>query len=192
MNPAEFFIEEIHEESNEKVDSLPLFIESYNLNLLPEIDKEINDSNSKEIVLRESTVSITTTFGELLRRDVINIFRNPMIFKSRVFQSIFLAVYIGGLYFNAGKQDYTDTIAWQTIVGYFFFQAIGNMMASLTPVSLIFPQEREVFLKEENSRLYGVAPYFISRNLVEIPYLIVFPLLFNVIIYWMVGQASTA
>lgn len=70
--------------------------------------------------------------------------------------------------------------------------AISNMMASLSPVSLVFPAERDVFLKEEGSRFYGVLPYFISRNVVEIPYLILCPLLVNLIMYWMVGQANTA
>ena len=48
-----------------------------------------------------------------------------------------------------------------------------------------------MFLKEEGSRFYGVLPYFISRNLVEIPYQLLFPMLTSLILYWMVGQAST-
>lgn len=117
--------------------------------------------------------------------------RNPMLFKSRVFQSIFLAIYTGGLYFNAGRKDYTDQINWAAIVGYFFFLAISSMMSSLSPVTLVFPAERQVFLKEESARMYSVVPYFMSRNIIEIPYMVLLPLLFNVIIYWMVGQSST-
>ncbi len=137
-------------------------------------------------------VSASSSFNELLKRDLINTVRNPMILKSRIFQSIFLAIYTGGLYFNAGKQSYTETVSWYSIVGYFFFLSISHMMASLSPVTLVFPSEKEVFLKEENSRLYGVLPYFLSRNIVELPYVVVIPLIFNCIIYWMVGQASTA
>lgn len=36
-----------------------------------------------------------------------------------------------------------------------------------------------------------MVPYFLSRNAIEIPYLIIFPLLFDVILYWMVGLANT-
>ena len=64
-------------------------------------------------------------------------------------------------------------------------------MAALLRASLVFPSERDVFLKEEGSRFYGVLPYFISRNLVEIPYQLLFPMLTSLILYWMVGQAST-
>jgi ATP-binding cassette subfamily G (WHITE) protein 2 len=115
-----------------------------------------------------------------------------MILKSKIFQSIFLALYTGGLYFNSGNGDYTNNITWSTMSGYFFFLSIACVMGSLSPVALVFPSEREVFLKEENSRLYGVVAYFLSRNFIEIPYLIFLPLIFILIIYWMVGQASTA
>ena len=40
--------------------------------------------------------------------------------------------------------------------------------------------------------MYSVFTYFISRSIVELPYLIVFPLIFDLIVYWMVGMASTA
>ncbi len=112
--------------------------------------------------------------------------------KSRLFQAVFLGIYTGGLYFNAGKQDYTDPIGWSTMVGYFFFIAISYMMGSLSPVTLVFPTEKEVFLKQENARLYSVLPYFLSRNIVELPYLFILPIIICSILYWMVGQASTA
>jgi ABC-type multidrug transport system permease subunit len=56
---------------------------------------------------------------------------------------------------------------------------------------MFFPLERNVFLKEKNSCLYGVVPYFISRNIVELPYTIIFPLLTSTIIYWFAGLHST-
>jgi ABC-type multidrug transport system permease subunit len=39
--------------------------------------------------------------------------------------------------------------------------------------------------------MYGVLPYFISRNIIDIPYLIVIPLFFQLIIYWMIGMGNT-
>ena len=66
------------------------------------------------------------------------------------------------------------------------------MMSALSPTVLAFPLDRMVFLKEENSRLYGVLPYFLSRSAIEIPYLLIMPLFFVLIFYWMVGLSSTA
>jgi ATP-binding cassette, subfamily G (WHITE), eye pigment precursor transporter len=36
-----------------------------------------------------------------------------------------------------------------------------------------------------------VLPYFLSRNAIELPYLVVMPMLFVLIFYWMIGLAST-
>ena len=69
---------------------------------------------------------------------------------------------------------------------------INFLMSALSPLALNFPLERIVFLKEENSRLYGVLPYFLSRSAIEIPYLLIMPLFFVLIFYWMVGLSSTA
>lgn len=65
-------------------------------------------------------------------------------------------------------------------------------MSSLSPVSIVFPKERVVFLKEEGSRLYGTFVFSLSRNIVELPFLIVIPLLWSCILYFMIGLALTA
>lgn len=70
--------------------------------------------------------------------------------------------------------------------------AINLLFMSLVPVQLVFPAERQVFLKEEGAKLYSVTPYFISRNLIEIPYSLIFPMITSLIIYWFAGLSSTA
>ena len=39
--------------------------------------------------------------------------------------------------------------------------------------------------------MYTVYAYFVSRNIIEIPYSVVFPLLQSLIMYWFVGLSST-
>jgi len=68
---------------------------------------------------------------------------------------------------------------------------ISMMMSSLSPVELVFPLERGVFLKEEGSKLYSTFNYFLSRNIVELPASFIFPLLMTLIMYWFVGLSST-
>lgn len=46
------------------------------------------------------------------------------------------------------------------------------------------PSERAVFLKEENSKMYGVSAYFISKNVTEAPPLVFIPTVFSLLIYW--------
>ena len=65
-------------------------------------------------------------------------------------------------------------------------------MQAVTPVAITFPLEHLIFLKEENSKMYTINEYFISRNLIEVPYMLLIPAIFILISYWMIGLASTA
>jgi len=40
--------------------------------------------------------------------------------------------------------------------------------------------------------MYGVLPYFLSRNIVEIPFLVLLPSVYILLVYWMFGFANTA
>lgn len=114
-----------------------------------------------------------------------------MMIKSRLFQTIVLFIYVSGLYCKF-KEDYTAKINWSSITGFFFFLALNGVFIAMVPVTLVFPKDRDVFLKEEGAKLYGVTAYFMSRNIVEIPYAFIFPMIQSLIVYWFVGLSSTA
>ena len=75
----------------------------------------------------------------LLKRDLVNIIRNPIVMQSRIFQVIFISIYTGGLYFNAGRGNYADTIQWSAIAGYLFFVSMDLFMQAMMPVVISFP-----------------------------------------------------
>jgi len=52
--------------------------------------------------------------------------------------------------------------------------------------------ERGLFLREQANRMYGVLPYYLTKSFVELPYQLVMPWLFSVIIYWAIGYRNTA
>lgn len=43
-----------------------------------------------------------------------------MLIRAKLFQAIFMALYIGGIYFDAGTKDYTRRTSWQSVTGYLF------------------------------------------------------------------------
>jgi len=59
-------------------------------------------------------------------------------------------------------------------------------MSAMNPVVLTFPAERAVFLKEENAKLYRTSSYFFGRTMVEIPFMILIPIVWSLIVYWMI------
>jgi len=58
-------------------------------------------------------------------------------------------------------------------------------------VILIFPDERPVFLREVNNNMYKVGPYFWAKVISELPFSILTPTIFGVIVYFTVGLNPT-
>lgn len=83
----------------------------------------------------------------LIHRNTINSIRNPMLLKAKFIQGIFMSLFIGGIFWMIGKEDYTYLNKWQSITGFLFFIGITAMMTTLSPISLTFPLERDVFFK---------------------------------------------
>ena len=54
----------------------------------------------------------------------------------------------------------------------------------MSPIILTFHSERVVFLKEYNMKMYGVTSYFLGKTTPEFIFLILFPILYSVAIYW--------
>lgn len=84
-------------------------------------------------------------------------------------------------------EDPTNYVTITNRFGCLFFVAINQFMMSMQPVILTFPTERALFLKEENSRMYTVSAYYFGRSFTEFPTLLLFPTIFSLISYWMVG-----
>ncbi len=66
--------------------------------------------------------------------------RNPYIIQAKILQAIVIALFIGGIYFNFGKKDYTDYQSWLGISGFFFMISVTSLTMSIPPIALTFPQ----------------------------------------------------
>lgn len=56
----------------------------------------------------------------------------------------------------------------------------------------LFPVEREIFIKEYDSGLYSIGPYYLSKLLIDLPLTAFFPILFTCIVYYAVNLYSPA
>lgn len=56
----------------------------------------------------------------------------------------------------------------------------------------LFPIEREIFLKEYDSGLYGIVPYYLSKLMIDLPLTALFPALFSAIVYYAVNLKNPA
>jgi len=97
--------------------------------------------------LRVSTQTFLQPILPLLHRNFLNTVRNPMLLRSKIFQGIFISLFVGGLFFNVGGLDYSNRQEWYSVTGFMFFITISGLMSFLSPVTLTFPAERDVFFK---------------------------------------------
>jgi hypothetical protein len=126
----------------------------------------------------------------LLDRDFKSSLRNPMVTAAKLLHSIFIGVFMGGLYYYAGRESYLDPVQWHAITGFLFFCSIAAFMGQLGSIALVFPRDLCVCIKERNAEMYSIGPYFISRIVMEIPFILVMSLIFILIVFWMVGLSS--
>ena len=83
----------------------------------------------------------------MVKRAFINVIRNPRLVKYRFFQTLLIAIYMGGIYCRFSG-DYLNFLNWRSLSGYLFAISIGTMLMAMGPIGLTFPSERRVFLKE--------------------------------------------
>ncbi|CAD8169780.1 unnamed protein product [Paramecium octaurelia] len=182
-NPLDYLMSIMHHDDPNHPHYQTLF-SGYSSNFVQQIENEINAIQVQQI----SRQSIQTSFGfqvkEIFRRGMINVKRDKVLVRGRLVMTIFIGLLIGGIFWTAGSEPGYKGI--QSTIGVLFFLVMSSFMGALNPVMVQFPSEREVFLREENSKLYSTAAYFTGKSSVEIPFLFVFPIIQQLICYWMV------
>ena len=75
-------------------------------------------------------------------------------------------------------------VDYKNMIGSMFFLA-ANVFTGLVYGSIMsFQLERGVLLRELASKCYGLPAYFCTKNLFEIPLMVLFPLITLLIVYW--------
>ncbi|KAL6756149.1 ABC-2 type transporter-domain-containing protein [Haematococcus lacustris] len=129
-----------------------------------------------------------TEFSQLAIRASNNVFRNNLILKSKVAQTVCLALVVGLVFLRLGN----DAKSVQDRQGSLFFIVVQAFFGSLMGALTVFGMERAIFQREHSSKLYGLSSYFSSRFLVELPSHIFLPILSCLIMYWMIGYQNTS
>lgn len=209
-NPADFFMEQMSMPTSEAGKAIAKarfekFGGDYDREMLPKIQAEIDTLNKDGYAAGLTAgASFAVQFWELAKRAFVNFGRNPILFQGRIFQTLFFCFLLGSIFFrlddtfakhNADGSVQTDSngnpVVDYTVVmnrnGALFMITMSQFMFSLMGTLLTFPPERAVFLKEASSNLYHIVPYYFSKMLVELPFLIFYPLLFSSIIYYIIG-----
>jgi len=136
----------LHHESSVNVSNYPKYFETYDKQLVPQINVEIQNRSKLTVPIRDEKVPFCQSLGAIIKRDFFNTVRNPMVVKSRIMMSIVLGLFVGGVYWKV-SHNYIDpnnpnvrSVDFMTLTGLLFFLCVTGFMSSLSPVSIVFPK----------------------------------------------------
>jgi len=112
--------------------------------------------------------------------------RNPLEYKIPAFQAVFLGLIIGLLYLNIEN----TSRGVQDVNGGLFFITINVAFTSAFSVGAVFPKELPIFIREHQSSMYGVLPYYMAKQLADLPKQIYQPIIMGSVAFWMMGFSN--
>jgi len=190
QNPAEYLMTMMNDTSDKmsKEEKLMLLTNKYKESEMSKTyldpGKNLTDFVQCDVESLKYTASTSSQFCILYKRAWINYARNKSNSLMRYIIQIYFALIACALYWDLGK---TSQIAFTSRIGALYYVSNGIIMSALQMSILVFPEERAVFMREQASSLYDVAPYFFAKILAELPFSIIDPLILSLITYWAIG-----
>jgi len=193
-NPAEFLMEllSVHsekgEESAEAVNALcdqweesPEMAAFMKVNGAKHTEKGDGEDAGQDKTQFNS--GFCTQFVALLKREMRMKARNPFEYKIPVIQAVILGLIIGLLYFQIDN----TARGVQDVNGALFFLVVNQAFTAAFGVGAIFPQELPIVIREYKSRMYGLLPYYLAKQVADLPKQVYQPLLMGSLSFWMLG-----
>ncbi len=136
------------------------------------------DNTAFEKIDKEDTqafkVAWARQFNILFDRALTNTWRDPILTKVRMGQTLFVGILAGLIYL----QIENNQLLPQNLNGAIFFILINQSFSGLFGVIQTFPLERPIFQREHESGAYSVSAYYWSKTCADFLFQIFFPIVF--------------
>jgi ATP-binding cassette subfamily G (WHITE) protein 1 len=126
----------------------------------------------------------------LLGRGSRNAVRNPMVVRAKFMQIVVFAIIADIVYWQIPDRDFKGQV--QDRAGALFFILLNLLMANAMNNLTVFSAEKLVFQREHHARMYGLPAYFMAKTLIDLPLLILMPVIYVSAIYFAVGLQLSA
>ncbi|XP_078047226.1 protein scarlet-like isoform X2 [Augochlora pura] len=124
----------------------------------------------------------------LIYRDFLQVLRDPSLQLIRILQKVSVAI-IAGLCFVGAVNP--DQLGIQATQGVLFILVSENAFFPMYATLALMPQQLPLLRREYRDGMYPIHLYYVARMLSLVPGLIVEPLLFTSIIYWLAGLRNS-
>lgn len=154
--------------------------------LLSKFEQPIIDlgfGSSKPLILERENLSWIRQTRILMERNVKETLRKKTAMMIAIIQTIIMAVLIGTVFLRIGNGQ-SSTVRRQPVL---FFVCINQGMFGALAVINSFPAERALMLRERAAGTYYASAYFIAKTTVDTLMTLHLPIIFSVIVYFLVG-----
>eukprot|EP00026_Physarum_polycephalum_P000679 Phypoly_transcript_00680.p1 GENE.Phypoly_transcript_00680~~Phypoly_transcript_00680.p1 ORF type:complete len:1306 (+),score=176.26 Phypoly_transcript_00680:244-4161(+) len=158
-----------------------------------DIQRELYDREKQEAETPSSIQHIPNTYPIPLFRQVwLNIWRELVMRKrdkatvrARIIKKVVLALVAGSLFFQLPTEQKGLTTRQALLFFSLLFLSFSNVGSIVS-----FYRERAVFYRQREAKYYAPSAYFIAKNVVDIPVVIIECFVYSVILYWLTGLNS--
>ncbi|EQC24672.1 hypothetical protein SDRG_17435, partial [Saprolegnia diclina VS20] len=193
MNPTDFFMRQIiqadgTDTSKARVQALVKAWATH-LTTAPASSESSNEEFDDDNGYTQTHMGLMGQLRVLTKRNVTRLVRDKIAFGARLGQSIFTSIFAGLIFWQI-KMSQSGV---QSFTGALFFIAINQMFGAATPEFIAVPMELPIMRREYDSGLYHAWVWYLAKNVSELFFQLVFPLIFLVPLYFMIGfDASDA
>jgi len=186
FNPADFLIQTLMEEAEHggEIDFVQKWSEVRSKDFSRQ---EIYRSQDWASAVPHKRVGVLSELACISKRNLTNYKRDKLGLRTRVGQTLFFSIFTGLLFWDLTL----DFKGIQDRQGLLFFSCVNMLLQGALQVVLMFPIERKIFEREFSSGYYRVSSYFLGKTTSELPFNIIPPIVFALILYNMAGLQSS-
>lgn len=124
----------------------------------------------------------------LYKRQLVSLKRDYFLLVVRLLCHLLIGIIFGYLYMGSGYRANGVLANYVYLYGSLLLIVYTGKMA----VTLAFPLEMQILTREHFNRWYGLAPYYISILLIEVPFQAACAATYLAVSYWLTGQPVEA